>query len=502
MSIKTVTFKIAPEDWAGSGTGCVIIGAFASQPTSEQPWLSEIDRATDGLLQQLSEDGELPRSAGQTLLIHRPQGLKAQRLLITGLGKPGDFDAATYVRAARGAGQALRKSRATDAVCLLPQIPVNGRDPAWKAAQAALAIDHGDYVYDHTKPQSPDAAPATDTVAFPDGDGVAAALEQAQAVAVGIRRCRILGDLPPNICTPEYLAETARALAQAHDRLQVEVLDEAGMEALGMHSLLAVGRGSTHKPRLIHLSWRGGPVQQRPLVLVGKGVTFDTGGISIKPRDQMEQMKFDMCGAAAALGAIEACARLGLPINVDAVIAAVENMPDGNAYRPGDVIRTLSGLTVEVHNTDAEGRMILADALTWSARELDPEVMVDLATLTGACVVALGHHASAVMTRDDALAAELVEAGERAMDRAWRLPLWREYQEQLESPFADMKNVGGMPAGAITAGCFLARFTEGRRWAHVDIAGSAWRWGKAESASGRPVALLAEWLVRRARNHG
>ncbi|MDX1625539.1 MAG: leucyl aminopeptidase, partial [Wenzhouxiangellaceae bacterium] len=290
----------------------------------------------------------------------------------------------------------------------------------------------------------------------------------------------------------------AADLADEIDVLEVEILEEDEMRRLGMRSLLAVAAGSANRPRLIHLRWRGGKAGQAPAALVGKGVTFDTGGISIKPRELMEQMKFDMGGAATVLCVVETVARLGLPINVDAVAAAVENMPDGAAYRPGDVIETMSGKTVEVHNTDAEGRMILADALTWTSRNLEPDVMVDVATLTGACVVALGHHASGIMTQDDGLASELLAAGLESADRAWRLPLWDEYQNQIDSPFADMKNVGGMPAGSITAGCFLSRFAEGVRWAHIDIAGSAWQWGKAESASGRPVGMLAEWLQQRA----
>ena len=395
-------------------------------------------------------------------------------------------------------GTALRGSRATDAVCLLAETGLKGRDAAWKTAQAALALDHADYIYSATRKTDPDAAPVTDKVAFPAGDGVEQALATAAGIAAGIRRCRLLGDLPPNICTPAYLAEVAEHLAAEVDGLEVEVMEEAEMEKHGMRSLLAVARGSANRPRLIRLRWRGGKADQAPAALVGKGVTFDTGGISIKPRDLMEQMKFDMCGAATALGVIESVARLKLPINVDAIVVAVENMPDGNAYRPGDVIETMSGKTVEVHNTDAEGRMILADALTWTAKESKPEVMVDIATLTGACVVALGHHASAVMTNDDDLAGELLGAGTESADRAWRLPLWNDYQQQIETPFADMKNVGGMPAGSITAGCFLSRFTEGQRWAHLDIAGSAWNWGKAESASGRPVGMLTQWLMTRA----
>jgi len=496
MDIQTIKFQAIDQVATEIETGCLVIGVFSDRPAREQ--LPEIDKATDGLLTEMAEEGELSLGAGKTLMIHHPRGIKARRLLVTGLGKAARFEDATFVRSVKGAGAALRRSRAIDAVCLLAETELKGRDLAWKTTQAALALDHADYIYSATKKVDPDAAPATDRVAFPAANGVDTALETATAIASGIRRCRLLGDLPPNICTPAYMARAAEELAGEVEGLEVEVLEDSQMEKLGMRSLLAVAQGSANRPRLIRLRWRGGNADQAPAALVGKGVTFDTGGISIKPRELMEQMKFDMCGAATAIGVIESVARLKLPINVDAVIAAVENMPDGNAYRPGDVIETMSGKTVEVHNTDAEGRMILADALTWTARESKPEVMVDMATLTGACVVALGHHASAVMTNDDDLAGELLGAGTESADRAWRLPLWSDYQQQIETPFADMKNVGGMPAGSITAGCFLSRFTEGQRWAHVDIAGSAWQWGKAESASGRPVGMLTQWLMTRA----
>ena len=496
MDIETIKFQATDQAVTEIETGCLIIGVFSDRPPREQ--LAGIDKATDGLLTEMAEDGELALGAGKTLMIHHPRGIQARRLLVTGLGKAARFEDATFVRSARGAGAALRQSRATDAVCLLGRIELKGRDLAWKTAQAALALDHADYIYAATKKPDSDAPPATGRVEFPSGEGVTDALKTASGIAAGVRRCRLLGDLPPNICTPAYLAEVAEQIAAEVDGLEVEVMEEAEMEKRGMRALLAVARGSANRPRLIRLRWRGGKADQAPAALVGKGVTFDTGGISIKSRDLMEQMKFDMCGAATAIGVIESVARLGLPINVDAIAVAAENMPDGKAYRPGDVIETMSGKTVEVHNTDAEGRMILADALTWTAKESKPEVMVDIATLTGACVVALGHHASAVMTNDDELAGELLGAGTESADRAWRLPLWNDYQQQIETPFANMKNVGGMPAGSITAGCFLSRFTEGQRWAHLDIAGSAWQWGKAESASGRPVGMLTQWLMTRA----
>lgn len=477
-------------------TDCLIVGIREDGLFNDA--LSTIDQASGGLLTRLKDAGELPRAVGKTLMLHAVPGLKAGRVLIAGLGKKDKFNDVQFYQAACSAGKALRQSQAKTAYCLLTEAELSGRDLAWKTRQAALGLAWGDYVYAATKKPREPVPQATESVSFPHSAAAVAQTAIAESIYAGIQLCRDLGDLPPNICNPGYLADTARHLAAEHDGLSVEILDEDQMAELKMNSLLAVGQGSANPSYLIRLSWRGGQDGAAPLALVGKGITFDTGGISLKPRELMEQMKFDMCGAATVLGVMEAAARLKLPINLDGVVAAVENMPDGKAYRPGDVITTMSGQTVEVHNTDAEGRMILADALTWTGEFVKPAAMVDIATLTGACVVALGHHASGIMSKHDDLAEELLQAGTEAVDRGWRLPLWDDYQEQIDTPFADMKNIGGMPAGSITAGCFLARFTEGQRWAHMDIAGSAWEWGKPVSATGRPVGLLVQWLVDRA----
>jgi leucyl aminopeptidase len=279
--------------------------------------------------------------------------------------------------------------------------------------------------------------------------------------------------------------------------VECRVLDHVEMEKLGFGSLLAVGRGSANKPKLVVLEYKGGAADDKPYAFVGKGITFDTGGISLKPGAGMEEMKYDMGGAAGVLGAFVAAVKMGLPVNLVCVVPAVENMPDGDAYRPSDVLTSLSGLTIEVLNTDAEGRLILCDALTYTAQTFQPKVLIDAATLTGACVIALGKHASGLMSKHDDLAAELLAAGEASLDRAWRLPLWDDYQVQLDSGFADVANIGGKNAGAITAGCFLSRFTEGQRWAHLDIAGTAWDEGRKGMATGRPVPLLAQWLIDR-----
>ena len=310
---------------------------------------------------------------------------------------------------------------------------------------------------------------------------------------------RELGNLPPNICNPAYLAEQARNFAAQFDKAECEVLDREQMQALGMGSLLAVSQGSANPPKFIVLKWNGAPdAAAKPYVLVGKGITFDTGGINLKTQGGVEEMKFDMCGAATVIGAFAAAVGMQLPLNLITIVPAVENMPDGLSYRPSDVLTSMSGKTIEVGNTDAEGRLILCDALTYAQR-FEPQALVDVATLTGACVIALGKFAAGLMSKHDDLAAELLEAGEQVFDRAWRLPLWDEYQTQLNSAFADVYNIGGRNAGAITAGCFLSRFAEGQRWAHLDIAGVGHDEGKLGMATGRPVGLLSQWLLDRSR---
>jgi leucyl aminopeptidase len=318
------------------------------------------------------------------------------------------------------------------------------------------------------------------------------------AIANGSALTKTLADLPGNICTPTYLAEQARLLARGKRKLKVSVLEEKDMQKLGMGALLSVARGSRQPAKLIVLEYKGGKAGAKPIALVGKGLTFDAGGISIKPAEAMDEMKYDMCGGATVLGTVAACVEMDLPINVVGVIPSSENLPDGDANKPGDIVTSMSGQTIEVLNTDAEGRLILCDALTYTER-FDPAAVIDIATLTGACIVALGNQASGLMANDDRLAEELLHAGEASNDRAWRLPLWDEYQEQLKSNFADMANIGGRGAGAVTAACFLARYTESFKWAHLDIAGTAWNSGAKKGATARPVPLLTQFLMKRAR---
>lgn len=322
------------------------------------------------------------------------------------------------------------------------------------------------------------------------------ALAQGEAIAAGAALMKDLANLPGNICTPGHLADQARELAATYD-LPVDILERADMEKLGMHSLLSVARGSHEPPKFIVLKHPGGKVDEPPVVLVGKGVTFDTGGISLKPAAEMDEMKFDMSGAASVLGTIKAIAQMKLPLNVIGVIPATENMPGGSATKPGDVVTSLSGQTIEILNTDAEGRLILCDALTYVER-FNPACVVDVATLTGACVVALGNVATGLLANNDGLARELIDAGQEAYDRAWQLPLWEDYQELLQSNFADLANIGGRMGGTITAACFLSRFAKKYDWAHLDIAGTAYRSGKEKGSTGRPVPLLCHFLMSRA----
>ncbi|MDG1444951.1 MAG: leucyl aminopeptidase, partial [Methylophilaceae bacterium] len=322
------------------------------------------------------------------------------------------------------------------------------------------------------------------------------ALAQGLAIAEGVKLAKDLGNLPGNVCTPTYLGKQAKQLAKDYG-FKVDVLEKAEIEKLGMGSFLSVAQGSDEPMRLIVLQHKKGKKDQKPIALVGKGITFDTGGISLKSGSEMDEMKYDMCGAASVLGTFKTIGELDLPINAVGIIPACDNMPSGKALKPGDIVTSMSGQTIEVLNTDAEGRLVLCDALTYAER-FEPSAVVDIATLTGACVIALGHHATAVYSNQDALAAELIAAGEVAYDRAWHMPLWEEYQPQLDSNFADMANIGGRPAGSITAACFLARFANKYDWAHLDIAGVAWKSGKAKGGTGRPVPLLSTFLIKRA----
>jgi leucyl aminopeptidase len=471
-------------------TPCLVIAVTDGGPLS--PSAQAADQASDGKLSQLLQSRDINTSVAKQTMLHGISGLAADRVLVIGLGKPEKLSAARWDRACLAAGKTLRDHPITECHVFAHDLDIPGVDEVWRLRQLALALQRANYIYSTTKRRKDDDPVPLTAAAFNELPGGQTALDQARGLAAGFLKARHLGDLPANICNPAYLAQEARVIANTFEKVELEVLEAEDMAELGMDALLGVARGSTNQPKLIVLNYSGGAEGEQPVVLVGKGITFDTGGISIKPAPHMDQMKMDMCGAAGVLGAFLSCAELDLPVNLVCIVPAAENMPDGEAYRPGDVLTSMSGKTIEVLNTDAEGRLILCDALTYAER-FNPRHIIDAATLTGACVIALGHHASGLM--DDELADALLAAGEKSMDRAWRLPIWEEYLSQLETPFADLKNVGGMPGGAITAGCFLSRFTKKQSWAHLDVAGSAWKWGETEGATGRPVGLLTQFLI-------
>ena len=480
---------------AGVQTDCLVIGIIDDTPLSGTA--AEIDALSGGQLQRLVDSGDLEATWKDKTLLHHIDGISAKRILVMGCGDAKKFTAARFDSACFMAAEFLRDHVTTSAHFCLHELETKGMDMGWRVRQTILSVTRGNYRYTTTKAPKPyDNDPMVSATVAADS-GLKPVLEQAQSMAKGYLRSAHLGNLPPNICTPGFLAKQAKEIAEQYDNVSLTVLKRKEMKELKMGALLAVGKGSSNGPRLIVLKYDGAGDDSQPFVLVGKGITFDTGGISIKPGPNMEQMKFDMGGAASVIGAFEACVDMQLPINVIMVVAAAENMPDGKAYKPGDVITSMSGLTIEVLNTDAEGRMVLCDALTYSKR-FNPQAIIDVATLTGAAVVALGHHASAIMSKHDELADALVEAGQQVVDRGWRLPLWDDYQVQLKSSFADMKNVGGMAAGSITAGCFLSRFTEDMNWAHVDCAGSTWIWGSDKGSTGRPAGLLTQYLINQA----
>ncbi|TWT21221.1 leucyl aminopeptidase [Luteimonas marina] len=489
MTLEFTLNRAAP---GGASIDCVVVGAFSDGT------LTPAARALDGegRLAALATRGDISGATGKTLLAHDLPGVAAPRVLVIGLGDRARFGVAQYLKAVADAVRALRTGPVRRVLFTLSELEVKGRDAAWNIRQAVVAADHAAYRYTATLGAKNKKRSEAGITAFAVQGEDEQALAQGKAIAAGVKFARELGNLPPNVCNPAYVAEQAQSFAARFDKAEAEILDEAQMEQLGMGSLLAVARGSANRPRLVVLKWNNGG-DAKPYVLVGKGITFDTGGVNLKTQGGIEEMKYDMCGAASVLGTFVSAVGLQLPINLVVIVPAVENAIDGDAYRPSDVITSMSGKTIEVGNTDAEGRLILCDALTYAER-FQPQALVDVATLTGACMVALGRHASGLMSKHDDLAGELLAAGETVFDRAWRLPLWDEYQTLLDSNFADVYNIGGRWAGAVTAGCFLSRFTDGQRWAHLDIAGSANTDGKMGMATGRPVGLLSQWLLDRA----
>ncbi|HEY5791202.1 MAG TPA: leucyl aminopeptidase [Gammaproteobacteria bacterium] len=487
----------SPEKQRGA---CVVVGVHEKQLLT--PSAALLDRAAGGALTRVLARGDLEGKPGQALLLHDVPGCASERVLLLGCGPQDGTDDSGYRKLLGKLAESLGGAGVRRAASYLVEVPVKSRDAAWKTRCAVETVSAALYRFDQLKSKPENHRPRLQRLGLQlqaRGERAAAtrALAVGKAVAAGVALARDLGNLPGNVCTPSHLAERAQQLAAGRRAVRTRVLNQAQMEKLGMGALLSVTRGSRQPPKFIVVEYRGGKPGAAPHVLVGKGITFDSGGISIKPAATMDEMKYDMCGAASVLGALTACIELGLPLNVIGLVPSCENLPDGNASKPGDIVTSLSGQTVEVLNTDAEGRLILCDALTYAER-YKPAAVIDVATLTGACVIALGSQAAGLFGNDAGLVQQLLAAGQASGDRAWELPLWEEYQEQLKSNFADMANVGGREAGAITAASFLARFTRKYHWAHLDIAGVAWRGGRDKGGTGRPVPLLVQYLLDRA----
>ncbi len=480
-------------------SACVVIGVFEPRKLTLPAEL--LDNAAGNYISDIIRRGDMEGKSGATLLLHNVPGTLCERVLLVGLGKEKEFREKEYRDAIRCAVKTLNETGAFDGTLFLTETTVKKRSVAWRIRQATIVAQETVYRFDDFKSKKDEVRRPLRKLTFAvERRSELAAAEEAMtqglAIAAGMALAKNLGNLPGNVCTPAYLGETAKKIAHEYG-IDCQVLERADMDALGMHSLLSVAKGSHQPPKLIVLQYKGGRSDEKPLVLVGKGITFDSGGISLKPGADMDEMKYDMCGAASVLGTIKAIAQMKLPINLTVIVPASENMPGGAASKPGDIVTSMSGQTIEILNTDAEGRLVLCDALTYAER-FEPETVIDVATLTGACVVALGHVATGLFANNDGLARELAHAGDEAHDRAWKMPLWDDYQDLLKSPFADMANIGGRYAGSISAACFLSRFSKKFEWAHLDIAGTAWKSGADKGATGRPVPLLTHYLLKRA----
>jgi leucyl aminopeptidase len=478
--------------------GCIIVGVYEKG----NPGIAaqDIDAASNGLISSHIKNGLISGRLGSTMLLPDVAGVRAQNVLVVGLGALNGFGVTQFKQATASAVNLIKSSKIREVFNYLTLEDVKGTSAYYLARHAVETTGNCFYAFHDMKSGKKPPAKSLNKIGLAANSRTEAThlklgAEHGHAIVDGSNLARDLGNLPPNVCTPSYLARAAQKLGREQRNLKVKVLGETEIKRLGMHSFLSVTNGTVEPAKLIVMQYHGA-AKQKPVVLVGKGITFDSGGISLKPGPGMDEMKFDMCGAASVIGAMSAVAALKLPINLTVVVPTCENLPSGTATRPGDIVSSMSGKTIEVLNTDAEGRLILCDALTYS-RRFKPDVIIDVATLTGACVIALGHHRTAIMSHHDELADDIAKAGVAADDQAWQLPLGPEYEKQLKSNFADLANVGGRDGGAITAGCFLSKFTEGLNWAHLDIAGTAWRAGSRKGSTGRPVPMLTEFLLQR-----
>ena len=481
-------------------SACIVVGVY--EPRRLSGIAEQLDKISEGYISNLLRRGDLEGKPGQMLLLHHVPNVLSERVLLVGCGKERELDELQYKQIITKTINTLNETGSMEAVCFLTELHVKGRDTYWKVRQAVETTHQSLYSFDALKTRKGETRRPLRKMVFnvPTRRELTIgekAIEHGAAVSEGMTLCRDVANMPPNICNPAYLASQARQMAETYETLKVSTVGEEQMAKLGMNSYLAVGRASANESIMTIMEYQGAvDSTQKPIVLVGKGLTFDSGGISLKPGEAMDEMKYDMGGAAGVIGAMKALCEMKLPINVIGVLAGCENMVSGSAYRPGDILTTMSGQTVEVLNTDAEGRLVLCDVLTYVER-FDPELVIDTATLTGACVIALGKHASGLFSSHNPLAHEILNAGEQSGDRAWRMPLWDEYQDLLDSPFADMTNLGGRPAGSITAACFLSRFAKKYNWAHLDVAGTAWNSGANKGSTGRPVPILTQFLINR-----
>lgn len=479
-------------------SACLVLGIYSGKKLTEAA--QAVDKQSEGELSEILRKGDIEGEVGQTLLLQNLKNITADRILLVGCGKENSLTEKKYAEMVNVVFTVLKNTNSKDVATFLTDVEVENRDIYWKVRRFVEIVNAANYEFNTYKSEKPKALKLAKWILNVQNkktlELATTGLEHGLAIATGVKAARDLANMPPNICNPAYLSSQARQLADEYsETITAKIIGEEEMAAIGMHSYLAVGRGSRNESLMSILEYKGHPKSDaKPIVLVGKGLTFDTGGISLKPAPEMDEMKYDMCGAASVYGVMRAIATLKLPLNVIGVLAGCENMPGGDAYRPGDILTTLSGQTVEVLNTDAEGRLVLCDVLTYVER-FNPELVVDIATLTGACVIALGGHVSGLMSPDDKLADALLAASVKANDKFWRLPIDEEYDKQLSSNFADMANIGGRSGGAITAACFLSRFTKKYRWAHLDIAGTGYQSGKAKGATGRPVTALVEFLL-------
>ncbi len=479
---------------------CLILPVFESGRLPDNT--AKVDKICNGTITNIIKMGDFAGNACQTLLLHNLSGVNFPRILLVGCGKEQEFSHKTFKDVCEKMAVALQATGAKDATCYVTDLVVADRDTAWKVQNASTAVLTSLYKFDEYKSTAKKAKLHKELTKITwiisnrrDLGNAEKAINIALALNLGVVLTKNLANTPPNVCNPEYLAKAALKIAKNYKSISAAILELKDIQALKMGAFLSVTQGSVQAPKLISLEYRGAAKSQAPIVLVGKGITFDSGGNSLKPAASMVGMKFDMCGAASVLGLLKFAAELQLPINIVGVIAAAENMPGGSASRPDDIVKTMSGLTVEILNTDAEGRLVLCEALTYCER-FKPKVVIDMATLTGACVVALGNHHSALYSNDQELADQLFKAGQLSGDKCWQMPLTEEYSKQLDSNVADMANVGGADAGSITAACFLAKFTQNYHWAHLDIAGTACRFtGKDRGATGQPVGLVAQYLL-------